>query len=62
MQVTSPAFKKNAHGALGDVQLQKALGNVRRGFIDKRQKAVDALPSPEGDGMRTRSSRRTARL
>ncbi|MCV0395325.1 MAG: iron-sulfur cluster-binding protein [Rhizobiaceae bacterium] len=44
MQVTSPAFKQNARGALADVQLQKALGNVRAGFIDKRRKAMDALP------------------
>ena len=47
MQVTSPAFKQNAHDALGDAQLQKALGNVRRGFIDKRQKAADRLPEFE---------------
>lgn len=44
MQITSPSFKRNAHEALGDVQLQKALGNVRAGFIDKRRQAVDALP------------------
>jgi L-lactate dehydrogenase complex protein LldF len=41
---TSPDFKANAHKALGDVQLQKALGNVRVGFIEKRQAAVDRLP------------------
>ncbi|WP_265516585.1 LutB/LldF family L-lactate oxidation iron-sulfur protein [Nitratireductor luteus] len=50
MQITSPSFKKNARGALSDVQLQKALGNVRLGFIDKRIKAVDALP--EFDALR----------
>ncbi|PSJ57515.1 LutB/LldF family L-lactate oxidation iron-sulfur protein [Kumtagia ephedrae] len=44
MQITSPAFKRNAHAALGDAELQKALGNVRSGFIDKRLKAVEALP------------------
>ena len=44
MEITSPTFKQNARAALGDAQLQKALGNVRSGFIDKRQKAVDALP------------------
>jgi L-lactate dehydrogenase complex protein LldF len=44
MQITSPAFKRNAHAALGDAELQKALGNVRSGFIDKRLKAVQALP------------------
>jgi L-lactate dehydrogenase complex protein LldF len=47
MQITSPSFKQNARHALDDVQLQKALGNVRAGFIDKRQKAVDALPEFE---------------
>jgi L-lactate dehydrogenase complex protein LldF len=44
MQITSPAFKRNAHAALGDAELQKALDNVRSGFIDKRLKAVQALP------------------
>ncbi|MHB2266980.1 LutB/LldF family L-lactate oxidation iron-sulfur protein [Aliihoeflea sp. PC F10.4] len=50
MQITSPAFKKNSVEALSDAQLQKALGNVRAGFIDKRKKAVDALP--EFDALR----------
>ncbi len=50
MQITSPTFKENARGALADVQLQKALGNVRSGFIDKRVKAVEALP--EFDALR----------
>ncbi len=44
---TSPDFKANAHKALGDAQLQKALGNVRVGFIEKRQAAVDRLPEFE---------------
>ena len=44
MEITSPTFKRNAVHALADRQLQKALGNVRAGFIDKRRKAVDALP------------------
>ncbi|TWG97494.1 L-lactate dehydrogenase complex protein LldF [Mesorhizobium sp. J18] len=44
MQITSPSFKENSRGALADAQLQKALGNVRAGFIDKRLKAVEALP------------------
>ena len=44
MQITSPAFKQNTREALADAQLQKALGNVRGGFIDKRRKAIDALP------------------
>ncbi len=37
---TSPKFKENARQALGDAQLQKALGNVRQGFIDKRVHAA----------------------
>ena len=44
---TSPAFKQNAHRALGDAQLQKALGNVRAGFIDKRAAAAARLPEFE---------------
>jgi len=44
---TSPAFKDNAHKALADVQLQKALGNVRAGFIDKRTQAAERLPEFE---------------
>ncbi|MGE0502866.1 MAG: LutB/LldF family L-lactate oxidation iron-sulfur protein [Rhizobiaceae bacterium] len=50
MQITSPSFKENAVEALADGQLQKALGNVRGGFIDKRKKAADALP--EFDALR----------
>jgi L-lactate dehydrogenase complex protein LldF len=44
MEITSPAFKRNSAEALADQQLQKALGNVRGGFIDKRRKAAEALP------------------
>ncbi|MBB5752170.1 LutB/LldF family L-lactate oxidation iron-sulfur protein [Prosthecomicrobium pneumaticum] len=47
MHLTSPEFKSNAHHALDDGQLQRALGNVRAGFIDKRIKAVDGLPEFE---------------
>lgn len=47
MQLTSPTFKDNARAALADAQLQRALGNVRTGFIDKRKKAADALPEFE---------------
>jgi len=47
MQIRSPEFKANSVKALSDAQLQKALGNVRAGFIDKRKKAVDALPEFE---------------
>ncbi|MGJ3265157.1 MAG: lactate utilization protein B [Salinarimonas sp.] len=45
---TSPRFKDNAHQALHDVQLQRALGNVRVGFIEKRAKAAAKLPEFEG--------------
>jgi L-lactate dehydrogenase complex protein LldF len=44
MQITSPSFKENAHEALHDPQLQRAMGNVRTGFIARRQAAIDALP------------------
>src|SRR6478735_6564028 len=47
---TSPQFKQNAARALADAQLQKALGNVKQGFIDKRQRAADKLP--EFDALR----------
>lgn len=44
---TSPEFKENAHRALGDEQLQKALANVRQGFIDKRAAVAAKLPEFE---------------
>ncbi|HEV7253760.1 MAG TPA: LutB/LldF family L-lactate oxidation iron-sulfur protein [Mesorhizobium sp.] len=47
MQITSPTFKANATRALNDPQLQKALGHVRAGFMEKRLKAIDALPEFE---------------
>ena len=50
MQITSPAFNDNAAAALADVQLQKALDNVRYGFVGKRRAAIDALP--EFDALR----------
>ncbi len=50
---TSPQFKTNVTKALADVQLQKAMGHVRSGFIDKRRKAVDKLP--EFDALRDRA-------
>ncbi|MDN2567896.1 LutB/LldF family L-lactate oxidation iron-sulfur protein [Aquibium sp. A9E412] len=50
MDIRSPAFKQSARAALSDAQLQRALGNVRTGFIDKRRQAVDALP--EFDALR----------
>jgi L-lactate dehydrogenase complex protein LldF len=47
VHATSPQFKQNAARALADEQLQRAMGNVRRGFIDKRQQAADKLPEFE---------------
>ncbi|MCW1840884.1 LutB/LldF family L-lactate oxidation iron-sulfur protein [Prosthecomicrobium hirschii] len=47
MQLTSPAFKDNAAHALHDPNLQKALGHVEKGFIDKRKAAADRLPEFE---------------
>ena len=44
---TSPQFKENAHKALLDPQLQKAMNHVRSAFIDKRLKAAAALPEFE---------------
>ena len=50
MQLAAKHFKTSSSKALLDAQLQKALGNVEKGFIDKRQKAADALP--EFDALR----------
>ncbi len=44
MAAASHAFKANARHALDDAQLQRALGNVQRGFIAKRANAVAGLP------------------
>lgn len=50
LTVTSPRFKENAHAALADVQLQRAMGHVKAGFIEKRAKAAARLP--EFDALR----------
>jgi L-lactate dehydrogenase complex protein LldF len=44
MQITSPAFKENAHRALRDRQLHAALGHIGSGFVDRRRTAVEGLP------------------
>jgi L-lactate dehydrogenase complex protein LldF len=44
---TSSHFKDNAHAALGDAQLQKALGHVRANFIQRRVEAARRLPEFE---------------
>jgi L-lactate dehydrogenase complex protein LldF len=44
---TSPAFKENAHKAIGDVGLQKALARSGPSFIARRAAAVAGLPEFE---------------
>ena len=50
VHATSEQFKENAHRALADTSLQRALGHVRSAFIAKRTGAVAALP--EFDALR----------
>ena len=47
MEITSPSFKDNARQAMADADLQRALGNVEKGFIEKRAKVVAKLPEFE---------------
>jgi len=47
---TSKHFKDNAHRALQNAQLQKALGHTRTGFIERRAQAASRLP--EFDALR----------
>ncbi|NDA48423.1 MAG: iron-sulfur cluster-binding protein [Alphaproteobacteria bacterium] len=47
---TSKHFKDNAHRALHNAQLQKALGHTRTGFIERRALAASRLP--EFDALR----------
>lgn len=47
MELTSQNLKQNSKDALNDVQLQRALSNVPKGFVQKRTKAADALPEFE---------------
>jgi L-lactate dehydrogenase complex protein LldF len=51
VESTSLHFKENAARALGDAQLQRALGNVKTGFVLKRAAARAGLP--EFDELRT---------
>jgi L-lactate dehydrogenase complex protein LldF len=46
-------FKANAIKALGDVELQRALGNMRQGFIERRANAVARLA--EFDALRDKA-------
>lgn len=50
MEPKSHLFKDAAARALGDAELQRALANLREGFVDKRQRAVGRLP--EFDALR----------
>jgi len=47
VHTTSPQFKENAHEALRDAPLQKALNNMRSGFIERRALAAAELPEFE---------------
>ncbi|MEP1209123.1 MAG: LutB/LldF family L-lactate oxidation iron-sulfur protein [Rhizobiaceae bacterium] len=47
MKITTPEFKSNAVDALANENLQKAMGHVQVGFIEKRQVAADGLPEFE---------------
>jgi L-lactate dehydrogenase complex protein LldF len=44
---TSPRFKQNARAALGDALLQRALGNVRVNFVERRAAAAARMPEFE---------------
>ncbi len=50
MQATSLDFRANARVGLANPDLQQALGKMKVGFHEKRQKAIDALP--EFDALR----------
>ncbi len=45
--ITSPEFKANAHEAMADEPLQRALGHVRKNFIERRAAAAAGLPEFE---------------
>jgi L-lactate dehydrogenase complex protein LldF len=47
MQATSHSFKQNAHEALGNANLQKALNLMRAGFPAKRAAVIAKLPEFE---------------
>ncbi|HLI20295.1 MAG TPA: LutB/LldF family L-lactate oxidation iron-sulfur protein [Stellaceae bacterium] len=47
MEATSRNFKANAHRALGDANLQRAMGMMRTGFPEKRAQAIARLPEFE---------------
>jgi L-lactate dehydrogenase complex protein LldF len=43
-EITSHRFKKNAAAALHNAALQRALGNIQLGFVEKRRLAINRLP------------------
>jgi L-lactate dehydrogenase complex protein LldF len=43
-EVTSHEFKKNAASALHNATLQRALANIKSGFVEKRRLAINRLP------------------
>ena len=47
MKSTAHLFKENARRALSDSNLQHALARAKSGFVDKRRKAIAALPEFE---------------
>ncbi|NQW11916.1 MAG: iron-sulfur cluster-binding protein [Alphaproteobacteria bacterium] len=47
MQATSHNFKANARRALDDAVLQRALGNIKTGFQEKRRQVIAELPEFE---------------
>jgi len=47
LTASSHRFKDNAHGALGDAQLQRALGHVKKNFVERRAAAAARLPEFE---------------
>jgi len=47
VQITSPAFRRNAARALADAGLQKALGKAKGAFLARRAEAVARLPEFE---------------
>ncbi len=47
METTSLAFKENAKEALADPNLQRAMGKLRQGFVNKRGAAAEKLPEFE---------------
>ena len=47
MESSAKTFPENVNVAVADPQLQRALGKMKTGFIDKRRNAIDKLPEFE---------------